>query len=262
LNGKGPSSTIRSMTGRDPGSVADALILAAGRGTRMRALTEDLPKPMLPVAGRPLLEHVVLALRSAHIRRFVIVTGYRAERIEQYFADGARLGVEIAYRRQEVQDGTARALLLGRGSIADRPFLLVWGDILVAPENYSALLARFRERRPDGLLGVNWVEDPYRGAAVYVDGENRIERIVEKPPPGTARTHWNNAGVAVFHPAVFAYAAAVKPSSRGEYEIPDAVTAMLDDGRAVYAFPLRGFWCDVGTPGDLKRAEELLGTPS
>ncbi|HSD09857.1 MAG TPA: nucleotidyltransferase family protein [Candidatus Binatia bacterium] len=250
------------MTGYDPTSVGDALVLAAGRGTRMKGLTEDLPKPMLRVAGRPLLEHIVLALRSAGIGRFVVVTGYRADRIEQYFGNGSRLGVEIVYRRQEVQDGTARALLLGRDSIADRPFLLVWGDILAEAGNYSTLLATFRERQSDGLLGVNWVEDPCRGAAVYVDRDNRIERIVEKPPPGTAQTHWNNAGIAVFRSVIFAYAAAVKPSPRGEYEVPDAISAMLADGLAIYAFPLRGFWSDVGTPEDLTRAEELLRPPA
>ncbi len=250
------------MTGRDSASLRDAVILAAGRGTRMKGLTEDLPKAMLPIAGRPLLEHILLTLRNAGIERFVVVTGYHADRIENHFGDGARLGVELVYRRQEVQDGTARALLLGRDSIGDRPFLLAWGDILAEPGNYPALLATFRERQPDGLLGVNWVADPCRGAAVYVDADNRIERILEKPPPGTAQTHWNNAGIAVFRPAVFDYAAAVKPSPRGEYEIPDAISAMLADGLAIYAFPLQGFWSDVGTPEDLKRAEELLCPPS
>jgi UDP-N-acetylglucosamine diphosphorylase / glucose-1-phosphate thymidylyltransferase / UDP-N-acetylgalactosamine diphosphorylase / glucosamine-1-phosphate N-acetyltransferase / galactosamine-1-phosphate N-acetyltransferase len=250
------------MSGSDSADVGDALVLAAGRGTRMKGLTEDLPKPMLRVAGRPLLEHIVVALRNAGIGRFVVVTGYHAERIERHFGDGGRLGVEIVYRRQEVQDGTARALLLGRDSIADRPFLLAWGDILAEPANYPALLATFRERQPSGLLSVNWVEDPWRGGAVYVDGDHRIERIVEKPPPGTAETHWNNAGIAVFRSVVFDYAAAVKPSPRGEYEIPDAISAMLADGLALYAFPLRGFWSDIGTPEDLMRAEELLTPPS
>src|SRR5207249_3223494 len=102
----------------------------------------------------------------------------------------------------------------------------------------------------------------WRGGAVYVDGDHRIERIVEKPPRGTAKTHWNNAGIAVFRATVFDYAAAVKPSSRGEYEVPDAISAMLADGLAVYAFPLQGFWSDVGTPEDLMRAEELLSPRS
>ena len=242
--------------------VRDAVILAAGRGTRMKALTEDVPKPMLPVAGRPLLEHIVATLHGAGIERFVMITGYRAERIESHFGDGSRFGVEIVYRRQEVRDGTARALLLGRDAVGGRDFLLGWGDILAEPSNYPALLQRFTDKRGDGVLAVNWVEDPYRGAAVYVDGEQRIERIVEKPPRGTAGTHWNNAGIGVFRAALFEYAATVPRSARGEYELPDAMTSMLAAGLALYAFALDGFWSDVGTPEDLARAEALLSRPS
>jgi NDP-sugar pyrophosphorylase family protein len=245
-----------------PQPVRDAVILAAGRGTRMKGLTEDVPKPMLPIAGRPLLEHILGALRAAGIVRYAIVTGYRAEKIEDYFGDGSRFGCEITYRRQEVRDGTARALLLGREVTAERPFLLAWGDILTDRANYPALLETFARLRPEGLLSVNWVEDPCRGAAVYVDSSNRIERIVEKPPPGTATTHWNNAGIAAFQPTIYQYAASVSPSPRGEYEIPDAIAALIAARRPVYAFPLQGFWTDVGTPEDLARVEERLGALS
>jgi UDP-N-acetylglucosamine diphosphorylase / glucose-1-phosphate thymidylyltransferase / UDP-N-acetylgalactosamine diphosphorylase / glucosamine-1-phosphate N-acetyltransferase / galactosamine-1-phosphate N-acetyltransferase len=243
-------------------SVRDAVILAAGRGTRMKTLTEETPKPMLPVAGRPLLEHVVLVLRKAGIARFLIVTGYRGEQIEAHFRDGAEWGVKIAYRRQAVRDGTARALLLARDAIGQHDFLLAWGDILADPANYPALLDTFARRHADGLISVNWVDDPSNGAAVYVDGDQRIKQIVEKPAPGTATTHWNNAGIAVFRPVVFEYAAAVGPSPRGEYEIPDAITAMLEDGLALYAFPLQGFWSDIGTPEDLQRAARVLSPAS
>ena len=241
-------------------SVRDAVVLAAGRGTRMKDLTDDLPKPMLPIAGRPLLEHILSVLRDAGIERYAIVTGYRAERIEEHFGDGSRFGVEIVYRRQEVVDGTARALLLGRDAVGDRPFLLAWGDILTERTNYPAMLARFDEVDADGVLAVNWIDDPYRGAAVYVDGDNRIERIVEKPPKGTATTHWNNAGIGAFQPVMFDYAQAVKPSPRGEYELPDAISAMIGDGRGVYAYALQGYWSDVGTPEDLAAAEKRLSS--
>jgi NDP-sugar pyrophosphorylase family protein len=242
--------------------VRDAVLLAAGRGTRMKSLTENTPKPMLPVAGRPILEHIVTALAASGIERFLVVTGYRGETIEQHFGDGRRFGVAIRYRPQEVQDGTARALLLGREATEGRPFLLGWGDILTSSENYPALLRTFANSGPDGLLSVNWVEDPYRGAAVYVDAKNQIERIVEKPPRGTATTHWNNAGLAVFTSLVFDYAARVPRSPRGEYEIPDAIANMIADGRRIEAFPLEGFWNDVGTPEDLQKVENLLSARS
>lgn len=224
----------------------------------MKGLTADVPKPMLPVAGRPLVEHIVLALKAAGIARFVLIVGYLAERIESHFGDGSRLGVEIRYRRQPVRDGTARALLLGRDAVGPGPFLLGWGDILTRRSNYSGLVGAFTSSDAAGVLSVNWVDDPYRGAAVYVDDAQRIERIVEKPPRGTATTHWNNAGIAVFQPLVFDYAASVRPSPRGEYEIPDAIAAMIADGLRVDAFPLAEPWLDVGTPEDLERAQRLL----
>lgn len=237
----------------------DAILLAAGRGTRMKELTEDTPKPMLAVAGRPILEHILRELAAAGVERFVLVTGYRADKIEAHFGDGAAFGVEIRYRRQTVQDGTARALLLGRDVVGDRPCLLGWGDILTDPRNYPRLVGRFVEAGVDLLLAVNWVEDPYRGAAVSLDERNRIVSIVEKPPRGTATTHWNNAGIAVFGPALFDYAARVGKSPRGEYELPDAFTAMIRDGRAVEALPLEGLWSDVGTPEDLADVNRRLG---
>ena len=247
------------MTRSAPSTVRDAVVLAAGRGTRMKDLTEEIPKPLLPVSGRPLLEHILGALAEAGIERTVVITGYLADRIERHFGDGSRFGVQIRYRRQEVRDGTARALLLAREAIGAEPFLLAWGDILTDRSNYPGLLRTFAAARLDGLLAVNWVEDPCRGAAVTIDAEKRIERIVEKPPAGTATTHWNNAGIGVFRPVIFDYAAAVRPSPRGEYEIPDAITAMIADQLAVHAYPLQGFWSDVGTPQDLERVEKLLG---
>jgi NDP-sugar pyrophosphorylase family protein len=236
----------------------DALVLAAGRGTRMKSLTDEIPKGMLEVAGRPLLEWIVEAIRDAGISRLLVVTGYHADRIEDHFGDGTGFGVEIRYRRQEVRDGTARALLLGRADIGDRPFLLAWGDILTDRRNYPGLFRTFADSACDAVLSVNRVDDPYRGAAVYTDDGGKILRIVEKPPRGSSTTNWNNAGFAVFRPIIFDYAERVPRSPRGEHEIPDAVSAMIADGRDVRAFPLEGFWSDVGTPEDLERVSALL----
>lgn len=242
----------------DDRSVRDAVLLAAGRGTRMKGLTEDVPKPMLPVDGRPLLEHILIALRDSGIERFVVIVGYHADRIREHFGDGGRFGVRVDYRVQEVRDGTAGALRLAEGGIGGRPFLLGWGDILTAPANYTRLLDRFAGGAADLVLAVNWVEDPYRGAAVYAADDGRIERIVEKPSPGTSTTHWHNAGIGVASAALFTYAARVPRSPRGEFEIPDALTAMIADGRRLEIVPLEGAWLDVGTPEDLARAAEVL----
>src|SRR2546425_3852412 len=120
-----------------------AVILAAGKGTRMRELTNELPKPMLPVQGKPILQHIVEGLRENGISEIFIVTGFRADVIEQHFGDGKKMGVRIAYGRQVVQDGTGKAPELAKSFVGNNPFLLTYGDILVKPETYSKMLARF-----------------------------------------------------------------------------------------------------------------------
>ena len=224
----------------------------------MGALTATLPKPLLAVRGRPIIEHIVCGLEAAGTGEVVVVTGYRGEQIQAHLGDGTHWGVRVAYRTQESQDGTAGALLLARDLIGDRPFVLSWGDVMVAAENYAALLAEYRRSPCDALLLVNDVDDPWRGAAVYVDHEWRVTRLVEKPARGSSTTRWNNAGISVFAPSILRYAERLAPSARGEYELPQAVAAMLADGRAVRALPVRGFWSDLGTPADLAAAEEVL----
>lgn len=242
----------------NPNQITTAVLLAAGKGTRMKHLTAERPKPLVPVAGRPILEWLLVRLRDAGIQRFVIVTGYLGRQIEAAFGDGARLGIETVFVRQVEQSGTATALLLCREHVPSAPFVLSWGDILVEPRNYARLLAAFGERPCDLLLTVNRVDDPYRGAAVYLRDDGTVERIVEKPPQGASTTNWNNAGVFVLTPLVFDYAARLKPSPRGEYELPEAMRSMIEDGRRVRALPIEGYWSDVGTPEDVERMSERL----
>ena len=232
-----------------------AVILAAGRGTRMGALTDLTPKPLLPLKGRPIIEHILTGLRAAGVDETVIITGYRGEQIETYLGNGTRLGMRLSYRRQPILAGTAKALLLARDGARAAPFVVSWGDIVIDSANYAALTTEFARRPCDALLMVNQMDDPWRGAAVYVDDDWRVTRMIEKPPRGTSQTRWNNAGIFVFTPLIFTYAEQLQPSTRGEYELPQAIAAMLDDGRSVRARPVHGFWSDLGTPEDLAAAE-------
>jgi NDP-sugar pyrophosphorylase family protein len=236
-----------------------AVILAAGRGTRMGPLTANVPKPLLALRGRPVIEHILAGLRAAGIREAVVVTGYLAEQIERHLGSGEALRMRVRYRRQTRPEGTAHALLLARDAIGDEPFLLSWGDIVVEPEQYAALLDDYQRAGCDALLSVNATDDPWQGAAVYVDEHWRITRLVEKPPRGSSPTPWNNAGIFVLRPLIFEYAGRLGPSARGEYELPQAIAAMIGDGRDVRAYPLRGFWSDLGRPEDLAVAERALG---
>ncbi len=226
----------------------------------MGALTASRPKPLLEVAGRPLIEHILAGLIAAGIERVVVVVGYLGEQIEKRLGDGRQLGCRVQYRRQERPEGTAAALLLAAPLLAEEPFVLGWGDILVYPQLYAELVAAFTTQPCDALLAVNEVDDPWQGAAVYVDQRWRVTRVEEKPPLGTSTTRWNNAGIHIFGPTVFDYARRLAPSPRGEYELPQAIAHMIADGRFVRAYPVRGFWSDVGTPADLERAQQSFGS--
>lgn len=221
----------------------------------MGALTAATPKPLLPLRGRPILDHILRGLAAAGVSRAVVVTGYLGDAIESFFGDGQRLGLKISWRRQTEASGTASAVLLARDAAGDEPFVLSWGDILVEPGEYQRLVDEFRRVPCMALLALNEVDDPWRGAAVYVDNVGNVVRLVEKPPRGTSTTRWNNAGIFVLSPAVFEYASRLPRSERGEYELPQALAAMVEDGQLVRALPVRGFWSDLGTPEDLAAAE-------
>jgi dTDP-glucose pyrophosphorylase len=234
-------------------ALAKAIVLAAGRGTRMGHLTEDLPKPMLPLAGKPMIGHILDRLRAAGTRQVLIVTGYRAETIEEHLLD---YPMEITFKRQQSINGTATAALLGRDFAGTDPFLLTFGDIICDPEDYDGISQRL-DRMTAAVLGVKHVDDPWQGAAVYEE-QGVVNRIIEKPARGTSTTHWNSAGLYAFQPAIFEYMAAVKPSVRGEYELTTAISDLIAAGRKVLIYSVKGGWRDVGRPEDLRAAEHIV----
>jgi UDP-N-acetylglucosamine diphosphorylase / glucose-1-phosphate thymidylyltransferase / UDP-N-acetylgalactosamine diphosphorylase / glucosamine-1-phosphate N-acetyltransferase / galactosamine-1-phosphate N-acetyltransferase len=244
--------------------IRKAVLLAAGRGKRLGALTERTPKPMLEVAGKPLLGHIIDALSANGVRYLAIVTGYLASHIDDWCANHRREhpGVRLMTLHQAELNGTAGAMLLARDFVVgENAFVFGWGDILMDAENYSRFIAAARAESCDLMLSINRVRDPWRGGAVYVDANMRVERLVEKPAPGTSTTHWNNAGLFTATPLIFEYLAKLKPSSRGELELPQAIAMMIEDGREVRAADVRGFWSDVGTPEDLESARKLFKPP-
>ena len=235
-----------------------AVILAAGRGTRMKRLTEDRPKPMVEVGKRHVLEWTFGALRRAGVNRFVVVTGYRADIVEDHFGSGERFGLDLVYLRQENPTGTAAAAHLAREAVGDEPFFLTYGDIVAEPENYARLVEAFLRDRPDGVLGVNYMEDPFKGSAVLFDDSGKVTRMIEKPPKGSKPSRWNGSGLFCFSPVLFEYTGKVPLSPRGEYELADAFQAMLADKRDLRVYRLEGYWGDIGTPEDLERMDALL----
>ncbi len=119
--------------------ITKAVLLAAGRGTRMRELTSDLPKPMLRVQGKPILQHIIEGMRAAGVMDVLLIVGWRAEVVREFFGEGAAFGVRIGYVTQVEQDGTGKVVELARDFCATDPFLLSYGDILIEPSNYARL---------------------------------------------------------------------------------------------------------------------------
>jgi len=232
------------------------VVLAAGRGTRMRELTADFPKPMIEVRGKPVLQHIVEGLRDAGARRFLIIVGYHAEMVRNFFRDGRDHNVDIEYATQTVQDGTGRVVDLARNFTGGSPFILSYGDILVSPVNYKRIVDL-----PDdceAIITVTRGEDVSKGGAVFVNEQMELVDLREKPKPGEPTSPWYNAGLYAFRPSIFEFIARLKPSPRGEYELTDAVGDLARSKNKVKVLELTGEWADVRDPEVLAKLNHPL----
>jgi UDP-N-acetylglucosamine diphosphorylase / glucose-1-phosphate thymidylyltransferase / UDP-N-acetylgalactosamine diphosphorylase / glucosamine-1-phosphate N-acetyltransferase / galactosamine-1-phosphate N-acetyltransferase len=228
-----------------------AVILAAGRGTRMRELTADLPKPMIQVRGKPVLQYIVEGLRDAGVQTFLIIVGYRADIVQNFFGDGSRYKIDIEYATQVTQDGTGRVVDLAREFVGDSQFVLAYGDILVDVANYKRIVDLADDA--EAIVSVTRGEDVSKGGAVFVNDKMELVDLREKPTPDEAASPWYNAGLYAFRPSIFEFTAKLKPSPRGEYELTDAIRDLAQSGKKVRALELTGDWADVRDPEILAR---------
>ncbi|MEM3086825.1 MAG: sugar phosphate nucleotidyltransferase [Halobacteria archaeon] len=227
-----------------------AVVLAAGEGTRVRPFTTTEPKVMLPVANRPILEHVLLALRGAGVREIALIVGYKHERVRDAIGDGRKLGVRVSYVLQKQQLGTAHALKAARAHVQG-PTLVLNGDNLVEAEALRDLL-----RKPEGEMSI---------LAIRREGASRRSLVVEggrvrKIRPG-GTTHEGepvNTGVYLVTPAIFKHIGALDLSYRGEYELIDAIERAIDRGADVRARVTGHGWHEIVTPWDLLRVNGLV----
>lgn len=234
------------------------VILAAGKGTRLREIGKDVPKALLPLGKKTCLEHIILGMKDAGVSRFGVVIGHLGELIEEKYGTGETLGVEITYLKQDLSMyGTGRAVQLAEDLAAGEPIFVSYGDIIIDPANYKKMLNLAKATKTT-VSSVNWIDDPTLGAAVYLNSEGYIEKIIEKPPAGQSTTNWNNAGVYVFQPLIFDYLRNLVQSQRGEYELTEAVRQMVAAGVPVRAHQISGYWRDIGRPEDVKAVTALL----
>jgi len=231
-----------------------AVLLAAGRGTRMREMTAELPKPMLEVRGKPVLQYIVEGLRDAGIVHFLIIVGYRADAVQNFFGDGSRYKIDIQYATQVAQDGTGRVVELAKNFVANTPFVLGYGDILVDPANYKRIADL--EHDIEATVSVTRGEDVSKGGAVFLNERMELVDLREKTKPGEATSPWYNAGLYAFRPSIFDFTGKLKPSPRGEYELTDAIRELAQSGKKVKALELSGEWADVRDPEILARLNQ------
>lgn len=224
-----------------------AVIMAGGFGTRLMPLTEELPKPMLPVGDKPLMEHILGQLRSAGIRDVNVTTHYRADKIVDHFQDGAEFGVRLNYVNEDRPMGTAGALAL-----MDPPsdtLLVLNGDILTNVD-YRSMLAYHRDHGAELTLGVRQFDFQVPYGVVDCDGA-RVERIVEKP----SLTFFVNAGIYLVEPS------ALEHIPRGQrFDMTDLAQRLLAEGQRVMSYPIVEYWLDIGQHADYTRAQEAVRT--
>ena len=223
-----------------------AVLLAAGRGTRMRDLTSEIPKPMLLVKSRPILAHIIEGLTAAGVSEFLLVVGWRAEVVRDFFGDGAALGAQISYETQVTQDGTGKVVDLARDFCGPDAFVLSYGDILIDPANYRRLVTPAED--VEALISVKRNEDVSQGGAVFLNDRFEMTDLREKPQPGEPTSPWYNAGVYSFRSSIFDFISRLERSPRGEFELTDAVRALAQSGKKVQALELTGDWADVRDP--------------
>ncbi|MDS0222821.1 sugar nucleotidyltransferase [Haloarcula sp. S1AR25-5A] len=232
-----------------------AVVLAAGKGTRLRPLTDELPKALVTIDGKPLLTHCLDELVSLDASEFVIVVGYRKEQIIDYYGDSYN-GVPITYVHQEDPAGLADALLQAEPEIED-DFMVMLGDN-VFRGNLDTVVQRQQEQRVDSAFLVETVpeDEASRYGVCVTNNYGEIIDVVEKPddPPSNLVM----TGFYTFSPAIFKACRLVQPSDRGEYELSDAIDLLMESGRTIDAVGLDGWRIDVGYPEDRDTAEQRL----
>lgn len=227
-----------------------AVVLVAGKGTRMEPLTSDCSKVMLQVANKPILEHILNSAVEAGIEGFVFITGYLEDQIKAHFGDGSKWGVSIEYVQQTEQLGTANAIGYARGYV-EGAFLVLNGDMLIGQRDLKSLLSR----KEEAVICVKEVENPSDFGVLETEN-SKVIRIIEKPknPP----TNLANAGIYLFKESIFDLIDKTQPSVRNEFEITDSIQMLIDSGAPVGYSPLEDSWIDIGYPWDLLKANEHL----
>lgn len=229
-----------------------AVVLAGGEATRLRPLTCNTPKIMVPVLNRPFLEHLVDYLKAHNITDIVLAMGKVPEQVRDHLGDGTKLGVSIAYSIESFPMGTAGAVKNAERFLDDS-FIVFNGDIFTDID-LSAMMRAHRENKAIASLALTPVEDPTIYGVVETDGQGRVTRFMEKPGRDEVTTNMINAGIYILELDILSY---ITPDAFSMFE-RDVFPPLLEKGQAVYGYPSLDYWIDIGTPDKYLRLQHDL----
>ncbi len=230
-----------------------AVILVGGQGTRLRPLTCNTPKAMVPILNRPFMEHLLRYLAKHGIEDVILAMGYLPGPIQDRLGDGRQFGVKLTYLVEDSPLGTSGAVKNAEPYL-DGTFVVFNGDVLTEID-LTTMLKRHRELRPKASIALTPVENPTAYGVVETDATGRVQRFVEKPSPDKVTSNMINAGIYILEPEVLTYLPSGKPSMF-EY---DLFPRLLELGQPILGFPSHDYWIDIGTPEKyLKAHHDLL----
>jgi len=228
--------------------ISKGCILAAGKGTRLLPLTETKPKPLIPIAGKPLLQHSIEMFRENNITKILLIVGHYKEKIQEFFGNGEDLGVELSYIEQKEFLGTAHATDLAKDFTGQDPFLLFYGDQYMDSQIFEKVVNEFSTNKYDGLISAKHMQDPTKWGILKSDDEGLLEKIIEKPPDNRYG-NLANAGVYIFNQDIFEGIANTEKSVRGEYELTDSIQYLVDKKKKIKIVDISDYyWNGVGYP--------------
>ncbi|MGH3008826.1 MAG: sugar phosphate nucleotidyltransferase [Gaiellaceae bacterium] len=225
-----------------------AVVMAGGEGTRLRPLTSNQPKPMVPIVGKPCMEHIVELLKLHGLEDVIVTTAFLPQAIRSYFGDGETLGVDIGYSVEESPLGTAGSVRLAAGRLDDT-FLVISGDAL-CDVDLTRLVEAHRERGASVTIGLKAVENPLEFGIVVTDEDGRVERFLEKPSWGQVFSDTINTGIYVLEPEVLKHIPTDRPYDFSKELFP----LLLEMGRPIYGHVLDGYWQDIGNLDQFRQA--------
>jgi glucose-1-phosphate thymidylyltransferase len=231
-----------------------ALILAGGKGSRLRPITHSIAKQLVPVANKPVIEYGIEAIREAGVRDFGIIVGDSAEEIKAALGDGARWDASFTLIPQDAPLGLAHAVKTARPYLQNDAFIMYLGDNLIKG-GVRELVSEFSDKSIDASILLTQVPNPSEFGVAELDG-SRVIRLEEKPK--SPKSDYALVGVYLFRSSVFDAISTLKPSFRGEYEITDAIQALIDGGKHVRSHIVTGWWKDTGTVEAMLDANRLI----